>query len=508
MKNDAEFTQRIQGFLEKLNNNSDVKTRFFSLGEGTRCCAAFLEGASDGGHIREMIQRLMLFRAESKKAHNFPFGKAAAQRRTAPKPQTPDSEAEPIIKELLAGGVISGGVSVLNEPDEAVQTVLNADTVLFVDGCASMLMIATAAWNTRAISEPPTTNVLRGPREGFTEYLKTNLTMLRRRLKTPDLIFDRVSVGRRSNTDVCIAYIKSIADGEIVAKIKERLNKIDIDGVIDSAYLQQFLEEYSPSLFRQTGIGEKPDIITAKILEGRAAVFCDGSPIVLTLPFLFYEDLQQSEDYYSNTLRARFLRFLRIFGLITGLALPGVYVSIQAFHYTVLPPEFLMTMLNSIAGVPLSPVFEMLFVLLLFEIIHEASFRMPKYVGMAMSIVGALVLGDTAVKAGLISSPAIMIVAISAISFYAVPDQVGPLSLLRLMFTLAGGALGLFGIVLLGLVVIVYLAALDSYGTPYLAPFAPRVSNDMADGLLKDPADEIYNRPYSIPGKNKTRLKK
>jgi spore germination protein KA len=320
-------------------------------------------------------------------------------------------------------------------------------------------------------------------------------------------MFDRLFLGRYSNTEVCIGYIKSIADANIVKKIKERLEKIDIDGIIDSNYVRQFLEEYNTSMFRQVGLNEKPDITAAKMLEGRIAVFVDGSPIIITLPYLFYEDIQQSEDYYSSTLRVRFLRFLRIFGLMVGLILPGIYVSIQSFHYTVLPQEFLMNMLNSIDGVPLTPIFEMLFIVLLFEIIHEAALRMPRHIGMAVSIVAALVLGETAVRAGLISSPVIMIVALSAISFYTVPDQVGPLSLLRIMFLIVGGTLGLFGIVILGIGVLIYMAALDSYGTPYLAPYAPVVLDDMSDGLMKEPLDEIDKRPQSIPSVNPTRLK-
>ncbi|MDR0856588.1 MAG: spore germination protein, partial [Clostridiales bacterium] len=384
----------------ELHNAEDVTVRAFMLGDGTGCAAVYLQGACDGAAQREALSHLMTFSPGKRDGD----GVSAAIERAIP---------------------VAGAAAAETE-GAAVAAVLAGDTVIYIDGRTHAVSVATAAWQFRAIGEPPTTNVLRGPREGFTEHLRTNVTMLRRRLKSPALRAERLTIGKYSGTEVCVCYLDGVAAPEIVQKITERLSRINIDGVIDSAYLQQFLEEHNTSLFKQVGIAEKPDIIAAKLLEGRVAVMCDGSPMILTLPFLFFEDFQQSEDYYTNPVRAVMLRFLRLFGILAGLVLPGAYVSAQTFHYGLMPQEFLMTMLNSVVGVPFVPLLEMLVVLLLFEIIHEASFRMPKYVGMAMSIVGALVLGDTAVKAGLISSPSIMVTAISAISFYAVPDQVGP----------------------------------------------------------------------------------
>ena len=465
--------------LNQFFNNADIKFRDMNLKSGVKCCFFFLEGAIDSDCLRSVMTRLM--------------------------------ETDKHVKDLpiyLSLHVINTfGVEAIQTHQQAVRGILDGNGVLFIDGYAEALTVGCAQWKTRAIAEPPTSAVLMGPREGFTEDIKTNLTMLRRRLHTPALVFEKHTVGRFSNTEIAVVYIKGVADEKIVQKVSQRLKLIDIDGIVDSFYIEQFLSEKPNSIFRTIGTAEKPDIITARILEGRIAIVVNGSPMVLTIPFLFLEDLQESGDYYSRNQRSTFLRFLRLVGIVIGTQLPGIYVGLVVFHSIGLPSEYYTTVLTSASGVPLTPLYEMLFVVLLFEIIHEASLRMPRYVGMAMSIVGALVLGDTAVKAGLISPPSIMIIAISAIALYMIPDQVGVFKLLRLLFTIAGGVGGLLGIVLTEFVLLIYMATLDSYGTPYLAPYAPRVFEDLGDGFIKTDVTKNTQRPYSIPNINKRKLK-
>ena len=284
-----------------------------------------------------------------------------------------------------------------------------------------------------------------------------------------------------------------------------KIKKIDIDGVIDSFYISSFLEEHPESFFKQIGNAEKPDIVCAKLLEGRLAIVVDGSPMVLTLPYMLFEDFQKSGDYYNSSLRATMLRWLRLFSLVITVALPGMYVAVQLYHYKVFPLTFLITIVNSTQGIPLSPFAEILFVLILFEILYEASLRMPKYLGMAMSIVGALILGDTAVQAGIISPPAVMIVALSGITLYTLPEQVSVLSILRLAYTVAGGILGFYGIIIFTLYFIVYFNDFDNYGVPYLAPFAPKVKSDYKDALIKSSILDMKTRPKSIKTKNRRR---
>ncbi|MBQ8761963.1 MAG: spore germination protein, partial [Clostridia bacterium] len=250
------------------------------------------------------------------------------------------------------------------------------------------------------------------------------------------------------------------------------------------------------------GISEKPDIVTAKLLEGRIAIVVDGSPMVLTVPFCLLEDLQNSNDYYITSGRATVLRFLRIIGLVFAILLPGVYVALMVYHYNIIPLKFLISIANSIQGIPLPPFLEVLFIIFLFEMLYEASLRMPRYMGLALSVVGALILGDTAVKAGLVSPPAVMIVALTGVMSYTVPEQAQQISFLRLIFTIVGGIFGLFGIILASMFLVAYLANMDSYNTPYLSPFAPFNLKDQKDGILKMPAPAQRLRPKSIPNTN------
>ena len=468
-----------QDLLDLFFNNADIKFRDINLKSGVKCCFFFMEGATEPECLRDILTRLM----------------------------DADRETKDLPIYLSLHVINTFGVEAIQTSEQAIRGILDGNGILFIDGYAEALTVGCAQWPIRSISEPPTSAVLMGPREGFTEEIKTNLSMIRRRLHTPALVFEKHSIGRFSNTEVALVYIKGVADEKIVQKVSKRLKLIDIDGIIDSFYIEQFISEKPNSVFRTIGAAEKPDIITAKVLEGRIAIVVNGSPMVLTVPFLFFEDIQESGDYYSRVQRTTFLRFLRLLGIITGTQLPGIYVALTIFHSVGLPLEFLSTVLVASQGVPFTPLYEMLFVILLFEIIHEASIRMPRYVGMAISIVGALVLGDTAVKAGLLSSPAVMFVSTSAIALYMIPDQVGIFKLFRLLFTIAGGVGGLLAIVLMEFVLLVYMASLDSYGTPYLAPYAPKVFEDLGDAMIKTDVTKNTQRPYSIPNVNKRRLK-
>ena len=358
----------------------------------------------------------------------------------------------------------------------------------------------------RPVMEPPTSTVVKGPREGFVENLVTNLSLLRRRLATTKLRFSDFEVGKYSGTKVVVAYIEGLTHPDVVKKVCKRIEKINIDGVFDSSYISKYLERSDMSIFTQVGTTEKPDILAHKMLEGRVAILVDGSPIALTVPFLFIEDLQDSSDYYKRDFRATVLRMVRLFGIFVAVLLPAVFVSLQEYQYQVLPLKFLITILNSTSGIPLTPTLEMLFVILLFEILNETSVRMPKYVGMALSVVGAIVLGDTAVKAGLLSSPAVLIAALSGIGLYCVPDDVGTFSLLRILFIGVGGTLGLYGILLSFLCLLAYLSSYQSYGSPYLAPYGPMIVDDLQDGIFKESNLSMKNRPRSVPNVNGTRI--
>ena len=308
-------------------------------------------------------------------------------------------------------------VSSVETEDEAVQKILKGFTLLIIDKETKILCVNAEKITVRAVETPPNSVVVKGPRQGFNESLKYNLSLMRQRLATEQLAVKTMTLGRLTQTQVAICYLEGVASKKVVTDIIKRLSKIDIDGVLDSSYISNYLQKKPNSIFKQVGDTEKPDILCAKLLEGRVGIMVDGSPIVLTLPFIILEDLQSSDDYYNQHVRISFVRILRFVGIILAILLPGVYVALQVYHYKIIPIEFLITIMNTTQGIPFTPFTEIVFVVLLFEVLYEANLRMPQYLGMALSIVGALILGETAVNAGLVSPPAVMIVALSGLNF-------------------------------------------------------------------------------------------
>ena len=384
--------------------------------------------------------------------------------------------------------------------------VVTGSTLLIIDGCNVAFSFALKKFEKRAITEPPTSTVIKGPREGFVESLAVNVSMMRRKLQTPDLKFINLSVGKYSSTSISICYIKGIADEKLIKTLKEKLQKINIDAVLDSSYVSKMLGVHKHSIFKQVGNTEKPDILSAKILEGRVAIFVDGSPIALTVPYLLVEDFQSPSDYYSSSYSATVYRFIRIMSVMLSLFLPSFYVASELFHLQFIPLSFLLTIENSIKGIPLSPSYEIFFTLLIFEILNEASVRMPKYVGMVVSIVGGLVLGETAVNAGIISAPTLMIIAFSGICLYTAPELVQTFSLIRFLLLIVAGSLGGYGLLCTTLLIIVYLVSFESYNAPILAPLSPLIRKDLKDSVYKGFLIGHKLRPLSLNNTNKTRL--
>ena len=387
------------------------------------------------------------------------------------------------------------------------QEVLDGNSLLIVDGLETGLIVGAKMLPARAVMEPPTDIAVKGPREGFIEDIKTNMALLRKRLKTPGLKFELTKVGKRSATNIAVCYLDGISDEKVKKEIVRRIEEIDIDCIPDSSYIADFIAPRKHSLFRQIGTTETPDIFAAKLAEGRVGILVDGSPIALTAPFILAEDFQSSEDYFVSPFMATIFRAIRFAAVLIALLLPAFYVTSQLFKMQLIPLGLTLTIASSIQGLPLSPSLEMFLVLLVLEVLKEASVRMPKYVGMALSIVGALVLGEAAVSAGFVSTPAIIIVAFSGICLYTVPNFVETGSVLRWLFLIVGGSIGPFGIVLLVAFLIYYLISADAFGMPLLAPFSPLVPHDLKDSLVKYNMQSLKERPNLFRSPNKTRLK-
>lgn len=407
----------------------------------------------------------------------------------------------------LAKAITLANIKTESKITDATNDILSGNAMIFIDGKNKAISVDLKKFEVRAISEPPTGLAVRGPRNGFTESIKSNLSLVRRYLKSPDLKVETFEKGRYTKTSIAFMYIDGISRPEIIDKIRQKIQEIDIDGIPDSSYVSKLLNERKTSLFKQVGSTERPDVLIERMLEGRAGIIVDGSPFALTLPYLLIEDFQAAEDYYISEYRANLVRALRVVAMIFSILLPSVFVAAQLFHLQIIPLNFLLTIVNGIKEIPFSPSLEMFFVLLIFELLNETSVRMPKYVGMALAVVGALVLGETAVNAGIVSTPAILIMALSGISIYAIPELVETTSVLRFIYLIVAGSLGGYGLILITAFLIIYLCSADNYGAPYLAPYSPVLLNDFQDGLYMNNVIGMVKRPEALGAKNKTRQK-
>ena len=390
-----------------------------------------------------------------------------------------------------------------NSEEDAVVGILDGKVCVVLDEEAILIPVFGA--QKRGVEEPPTSRVVKGPREGFVEDIGTNVGLVRKRLKTPNLQIEDVFIGKQTHSRVSLFYLKDIARPDIVEAVKQKLETINIDAIIDSYYIESFLEDNKVKFFRRVGNTEKPDIFCAKILEGRVGLIVDGSPVALTVPFVFFEDLQSSQDYYTIPAMASFARVMRLFELIYAVLAPAIYVALQSYNYRILPINFLITLLSSIESLSIPPLIEILIVLFLFEVITEASLQMPNSMGMALSIIGALALGNTAVDAGIISPPSIVVVATSSVALYSIPDEIAQTRLLRILFTIAGGVIGLYGIICSFMILVAYIVSIKSFGVPYLSPYAPSVRLDKNDGFIKHSIQDLKRRPTFLADKNKIR---
>ena len=357
----------------------------------------------------------------------------------------------------------------------------------------------------RSLTEPPTGQVLLGPREGFVEGIDTNVALITKRIKSPDLKWVELTIGRYTQTKIMLAYISSIADPTVVNSILSRLKKINCDGIIDTSYISECLNPNRLTLYNATASEEKPDVVAARLLEGRVAIFVDGSPVVLTLPHIFLENVQNSNDYYAGNAGVTLKRVIRLIGAFIAVLLPGFFLAVSLYHLSIIPLNTLAAIANATDNDLFPPIIEMIIVILLFEIIYEATLVMPKHLGSATSIIAVFVVGEVAASVGLLSAPTVLVVAISGITSYIMPNMIAQISVLRFVFCLIGGFLGLYGLVAGFIVLLVYTASIDSYGSPYLAPFAPYIPDDQKDALEKVPFPEMIQRPQSIPNCNPIR---
>ncbi|HWI50395.1 MAG TPA: spore germination protein [Rummeliibacillus sp.] len=409
-----------------------------------------------------------------------------------------------LISVLKDSAMTVGEIQELTNFEVLFTGLLSGDTIILIDGYAQGLIISNRHWVERGVTEATAQVVVRGPREGFSENLRVNTALVRRRLKDSNLWMESKVIGKRTKTSVAIMYINGIANDKIVKEVRLRLDRIDIDGILESGNIEELIQDAQYSPFPTIFNTERSDVVAAALLEGRIAIFVDGTPFVLIVPALFIQFFQTSEDYYQRADIASLIRLLRFFSFAIALLAPALFIAVTTYNQVMLPPALLISLAAQREGVPFPAFVEAIIMEVTFEILREAGLRMPRSIGSAMSIVGAFVIGTAAVEAGIISAAMVIVVSITAISSFVSPtyDLAISARILRFGFMAIAASFGLIGIMIGLIALILHLCSLRSFGVPYMSSLAPFNLSDQKDTFIRLPIWKMFNRPRLINQQN------
>jgi spore germination protein KA len=469
-----------------LGNCDDVLIRKLTLENQISVAVISIDGLIDSSIVRDIIDTLIIKTKEA----NIEI-----------------KQGDNILS-ILQNSVLNNEELVQKDTFQSMYTsILSGDTALIIDGEEKAFILDTKGWEKRAVGEPISQTVVRGPQEGFTEDLRTNTALIRRRIKDVSLKVEQMNIGRLSNTDVAVLYMDGIVKESIVNEVKSRLSKINIDAVLDSNYIEELIQDETYTPFPTIFNSERPDTISAGLLEGRVAIVVDGSPYVLLVPVLFTQFFQSAEDYYQRWDISTLLRLLRFMAFFIALYVPSFYIALTTFHQEMLPTTLLISLQAQREGIPFPAFIEALIMEVTFEILREAGIRMPRAVGNAISIVGALVIGEAAVQAGLISPSMVIVVAITAISSFIFPSYNMAISIRMLRFGMMGlaASFGLIGMIMGTIALVLHLCSIRSFGVSYLAPVGPLNMQDQKDTLIRLPLKKLFTRPKVLETKNQFR---
>jgi spore germination protein KA len=471
-----------------LHNSTDLKIRkfLFWMDREREAALVFIDGLVDIRVLHDHILDPLMI--ETYKTQN---GTTTA----------PDKNLSWIEAHLLTVNSLTR----LTAVTDIIDAILSGDTILLVADFTEGVQISSKGWEKRSIQEPDTEVNIKGAREGFIENLRTNTALLRRKLGHPNLTFEAMSVGQKTKTALALAYIRGIVREDLVAEVKARIGRINTDAILDAGILEHYIEDAPLSLFPTVNYTERPEVAAARLLEGRVAIIVDGTPLVNTVPMLFMESFQTPDDYNFRWIFSTLIRWIRFLACLLTMIMPAMYVALSTFHQEMLPTALLISMAAAEDATPFPAVFEVLIMGIIFEILREAGIRLPRPVGAAVSIVGALVIGDSAVNAGLVGAPVVIVVAITAITSFVIPFQVESITLIRLGLIAFAAIFGLFGILNGLLLILIHLTALRSFGVPYLSPLAPWVTADLQDTLIRAPFWTMLKRPRSLEPLESTR---
>ncbi|MED3833479.1 spore germination protein [Peribacillus frigoritolerans] len=484
MSPDLQFN--IDHIKKTLGNSSDIVIRDFQAGKNgeIKLGIVYTDGLTDSASIQDLILDTLMVQIRNS-----------------------DSDVEvPDCFELIKSHTLPvGGIVEITEFQKLFNHVLSGDTMLLMDGSPKGLALGSRGWVDRGVQEPSSQTVVRGPKDGFTETLRTNTALIRRRIKDPNLWLETKQIGEKTQTDVAIMYLKGVANDKTVSELQSRLNRINIDAILESGYIEELIQDEVYTPFPTVYNTERPDAVAAAILEGRIAIMVDGTPFVLIVPALMVHFFQSSEDYYQRADIATLIRVLRYLSFFLALLTPSLYVAVSTFHQEMLPTPLLISLASQREGVPFPAFVEAMLMEVVFEILREAGVRMPRAIGSSISIVGALVIGQAAVEAGFVSATMVIIVSLTAICSFVFPanSMASAFRMLRFLFMILAATFGLYGIILGLIVMVLHLNSLRSFGLPYLAPNAPFILQDQKDNIIRMPHWSLLKRPRLI-SKNDT----
>lgn len=477
-----EMIKKVMGFA------SDVIVREFTINPSTQIKAAviFIKGLAERELINEQVLGALMLNDRLNNVQN-------------------NTEFFQMLKEY---GIPSTYVGEEFDINNIVNELTTGNTILFVDKVDKVLILGSTGWKDRAISESTTENVVRGPKDGFTENIENNTALIRRRIKSPDLRMESFKIGTKTKTLVLVVYLEGIAKDGVVEEVRNRLKSIEINSILESGYIEELIEDTPISPFPQIEHSERPDKVSASLLEGRVAILIDTTPYALIVPTIFFQFIQAADDYYERFPIGSLTRFVRIVAYFISVILPALYIALTSFHQEMIPTTLALSVAASREGVPFPSIGEAFLMEGTFEILREAGLRLPKQAGQAVSIVGGLVIGQAAVQAGIVSQAMVIVVALTGISSFAIPAFNAAASgrLLRFPLMIFASILGLPGI-LAGLsLIIIHLNSLRSFGVSYMEPFVSVNKKEFKDIVIRTPWWGMNRIPRYIARKGSRRV--
>ena len=472
-----------------MNNSSDLTLKR-AKAAGHDICIIFCEGMASTETMADLIFRpINEFNASIGEKHGEMHGE---NREETPIP------LDTLTKTLEEGIILAGEQKISKTYNEVAQDIMSGFVEILTEGVDHALSVGVQGYASRSVEEPSTHNNVRSSRDGFVEVVRTNVSLVRRRMKNPNLVFKMMTTGDMSNTDICMCYIKGVADKNLVRAVEKRLKELPLNTILECGYIQPFLENPGSQIFSEVGVTERPDTFTSKLHEGKIGILVDGTPFALYVPKLFMENFNVMDDYTGRPLYTAVIRVIRYMAIIIATVTSGFYVALANFNPELIPEALLLNLATSIQDTPYPLLAECLIIHIFYEIMREAGLRIPAHIGHAVSIIGGLVIGDIVVSAGLVGAPMVLVVAVSAITSFVVPDLYDSIAVLRFGYILAGGLWGLFGITVLSALIVVKLCSQESYGVPHTAPLSPFSPKAMRDFIIRRGWRKLSESDYRV----------